>query len=297
MRRFVKWAGIGLGGLVVLVVSAGLTLLILGDRKFKRTYDLAVEPVAIPADAESLARGQHLVEAVSGCTGCHQPDLGGEYLINEPDMAVVAAPNLTRGQGGVGAHFSDQDWVRAIRHGVGGDGRGLVGMPSPAYTYFSDADLGAIIAYLKTVPPVDRSFPACQAAPMARALLALGALPLAPELIDHQARRDSPAQGPTASYGEYLVDVAACRDCHGPDLNGGTDPNDPPPGPNLTPGGALSVWTEADFLAALRTGQRPGGDRLSDDMPWETYRAMTDEELTAIWRYLESLPTRETAAR
>jgi len=62
---------------------------------------------------------------------------------------MVAAPNLTTGKGGIGSIYSDADWEKALRHGVGSDQRGLMFMPSQAYYHFSDAGLGALIAYLK----------------------------------------------------------------------------------------------------------------------------------------------------
>ena len=73
-------------------------------------------------------------------------------FIDDPALGRVIAPNLTRGRGGVGATFSDADFVRAIRHGVDPSGRPLLIMPADDYTHFSDADLGMIIAYVRSLP-------------------------------------------------------------------------------------------------------------------------------------------------
>lgn len=70
----------------------------------------------------------------------------------------LPAPNLTAGKGGIGATYTDADWERAIRHGIGGDNRVLAIMPSNYFSHYSDADLAAVIAYLKTFPPVDSDF-------------------------------------------------------------------------------------------------------------------------------------------
>ena len=96
----------------------------------------------------------------------------------------------------------------------------------------------------------------------------------------------------TADYGAYLVALGICRDCHGKDLNGSTGG---PAGfaPNLTPGGELASWSEADFLTTMQSGITPSGRVLREDMPWKAYGTMTDEDLKAIWLYLQSLPAME----
>jgi hypothetical protein len=85
--------------------------------------------------------------------------------------------------------------------------------------------------------------------------------------------------------------VLECRTCHGDALSGGKDPNPAaPPAPNLSPAGELGGWTEAGFVNTLRTGRTPGGRQLSDFMPWKYFGRLTDDELRAIWLYLQSLP-------
>jgi hypothetical protein len=97
--------------------------------------------------------------------------------------------------------------------------------------------------------------------------------------------------------GSHWADMH-CRLCHGDDLSGGEFFNDPQLGyvdaPNLTPGGELVGWSEEDFLTALRTGVVPTGRILSDSMPWVGFSKMTDDEITAVWMYLQSLPALET---
>ena len=100
----------------------------------------------------------------------------------------------------------------------------------------------------------------------------------------------------TTAYGEYLIDTAGCWTCHGAELAGGKNPDpEAPPGPNLTPGGELAGWSEGDFVRALRQGQTPSGRQLQAEfMPWSQFRHFTDEELQAIWLYLQEQPARET---
>lgn len=105
------------------------------------------------------------------------------------------------------------------------------------------------------------------------------------ETIDHFAPRiEAPVADASADYGEYLVTAFGCTTCHGAQLAGGKDPNpDAPPGPNLTRGGNLGNWTATEFINVIRA-------RKSEWMPFESLSKMTDQELTAIFRYLESLP-------
>jgi cytochrome c5 len=302
MKTLLKWIGIVLGVLVGLIVVAAVAVFAISSSKMNRKYNVTVDNVPIPTDADSLARGKHLVEAVGGCQGCHGEDFSGMPILNDPAVAVIYSANLTSGQGGVGATFTDADFVRAIRHGVTPDGRGLLIMPSDDYHNFDDADLGAIIAYIKTVPPVDHVIPAPAPGPVGRVLFTLGALPeSAASRIDHNNPPPAaPAPGVNADYGNYLASIA-CKGCHGPGLSGGPipggDPNSPP-ARNLTPSGELAGWSEADFVNTLRTGVTPSGEQLPGEfMPWPELGRMTDDELGAVWAYLQSVPARDAGTR
>jgi mono/diheme cytochrome c family protein len=168
-------------------------------------------------------------------------------------------------------------------------------MPVRTFYYLSDEDLGALIAYLKSLPPVDNELPPTDLGPLGRVMLALGQLP--PEIIpnvtmiDHDAPRPvAPKPGVTLEYGEYLA--RTCALCHGPNLNGQTVQLDGPPvlTANLTPGGELRFWSEEDFITTMRTGVTPSGHQLKGEMPWKYLGQMTDDELKAVWFYLQSLP-------
>ncbi len=183
-----KWIGIGLGGLVGLAIVAGVALYLIGSQKLNQKYEVPVESVTVPGGAQAVQRGEHLATILI-CTRCHNPDLSGQVYFDVPGMLSVPTPNLTRGKGGVGAAYTDADWVRAIRHGVGQDGRGLMLMTSAAYQHLSGEDLGSLIAYLKSVPPVDNVLPARSVEPVGRLMMAAG--------ISAQFRRaDQPQPGP-----------------------------------------------------------------------------------------------------
>jgi mono/diheme cytochrome c family protein len=116
------------------------------------------------------------------------------------------------------------------------------------------------------------------------------------EYIDQTAAlavAPAPEAGVTLEYGRYLVKSAGCSGCHQPDYGGGPVPGSAPDDPlaaNLTPAGNLGSWTAEDFIQTLRTRVRPNGAPLMGDMPWQAYGRMTDDELTAVFMYLQSLP-------
>lgn len=293
MQKFFKWFGIVLGSLLGLIVLALVGLSLSGGARLNRTYDVQVENITIPTDAESVAAGEHWVQAI--CIGCHQPDLSGGPFFEAPFGRIDAA-NLTPGKGGIGASFSDEDWVRSIRHGIRPDGTSVIIMPSHFFWNFSDKDLGEVIAYLKSLPPVDQETSEPSFNFLGKALLTTGMFGdhiLPAKVISHDTRPERfPVAGETPEYGEYLVLVSGCQDCHGQDLSGGKSA-DPAAklAPNLTPGGELAVWDEADFVKAIREGVAKSGHQLDPlQMPWEHYKYFSDEELGAMWVYLQSLP-------
>ena len=98
MGRVLKWIGIVLGVIVVVLVVAVAVIYFIGQNKLGNGWTVTPDAVTIPTDAESIARGQHLAESVSPCWGCHAANLGGDNFINDPSFAVVSAPNLTAGK-------------------------------------------------------------------------------------------------------------------------------------------------------------------------------------------------------
>jgi mono/diheme cytochrome c family protein len=287
---------------VVLVIAAGsASIYFISENRLTQKIDVPVESIGVPTDITSIQRGQHLASAVAACVDCHGPNLAGKVFIDDPALGRIVAPNLTRGRGGIGAGFSNADLARAIRHGVDPSGRQLLIMPSDDYNHFSDADLGVIVAYIRSIPGIDTSLPGNEIRTLGRILFATGQLALQPASnIDHYAPRPrSPAPGVSPEYGAYLALNAGCPSCHGPGLSGGKIPQAPPntvPATNITPA-ALGAWSEADFLRVMRTGTRPDGRRIDAFMPWPYFAQMTDDELRSIWRFLQGIPPRATGTR
>src|SRR5688572_603406 len=156
--KILKWIGIGLGGLIGLLVIAGVVLVIIGGARASKKYDVPVQMIEVPTDVASIEHGEH-VALIHYCQECHGNDLSGKSDFSIPGLLTIPTPNLTSGEGGVGSFYTDEDWIRAVRHGVGHDGRALWIMPSENFSHLSDEDTGALIAYLKSLPAVDSNLP------------------------------------------------------------------------------------------------------------------------------------------
>ncbi len=295
MKWLLKWT-FRLIVLIVLLIAACVGYIYYASgREIAKTYTVTVPAVTIPTDAASIERGKYLAEKVSMCTECHAEDLGGKVMSDNFAFGRIASANLTKGRGGIGATYTDQDFVRTLTHGVKPDGHTVIFMPSQDY-HFSEADLGAIIAYVKSVPAVDREHPEKRFGPMARALSVFAGFPLTPaSMIDHANVSFAKPHDPNdpVSTGDYLVSTAGCRGCHGPDLIGGGGP--PPGAANITPVG-IGGWTEQDFFTALREHKRPNGTKIDEAMPL-VFGQMKDEDLKKIFAYLKTVPAKGTKSK
>ncbi len=301
MRKVFKWIGIIFGSLIGLVLLLAVGFYVKARMEFATKYQVQAEAISVPMDAASIERGHHL--AVILCMECHSSDMGGDpHFFEGGALGSTAAPNLTPGKGGLTADYTNADLVRAIRHGVKPDGTSIFLMSSQNFAYLSDQDLGALIAYIRLLPPVDRPTPEPHSrltflGGMLYGAGAFGHLLRAPTIEQMGELPSAPEPGVTAAYGGYLVNIGGCRDCHGAQMAGGK-PSAPgsPLAPNLTPGGELRAWSEADFARTLRTGVTPSGDQLENTfMPWKSKGKMTDDELQAVWMYLQSLPALPTS--
>jgi mono/diheme cytochrome c family protein len=246
------------------------------------------------ATQRAVERGKHLVEARYACIECHGVDFGGGSMIDDPAIGKVLGPNLTLGQGGVTASYQPADWDRKVRHGVRPDGRSGF-MPSEDYLLMSDRELSDIIAYIRSVPPVDRQMPAVEMGPLGTVLVATGQLQVAavrlPRYDQHLV--EPPPAEPTVAFGQHLMSV--CTGCHRANFEGGPMVGGPPdwlPAANLSPGEAgLAAWTYEDFAKVMRSGIRPDGSPVGMPMVMiiKYGSRMTETELQAMWAYLRTV--------
>ena len=306
LRKFLTWAVFGLivliGGLLVAVFS-------LHDRKFDAPYP---DNIKASTDSGIIARGAYLVYGPAHCGNCHSPmenqprinageklPLSGGFVIELP-IGTIYGPNITPDSAtGIG-RLTDAQLARALRSGVGHDGRALFDfMP---FQHLSHEDLTAVISYLRSQPAVRHQVPNAELNLLGKALKAFVIKPVG----GSQPIPDAVQPDTTVAYGSYLANsVANCRGCHTErDLKTGAYIGEPYAGgtkfesaaqkgsycvtPNLTPDpttGVIYGWTEQQFVDRFH---KPRVVAISE-MPWELFSRMTDNDIRAIYRYLQTL--------
>lgn len=266
-------------------------------------------PAAVAADdpAELLKRGAYLMNGPVACANCHTPrgpdmaflpgkDYAGGFRIVDPLFDVHSA-NITQDkETGIGA-WTDAQIITAIREGRTREGRiNFPPMPVPTYNRMSDADVKAIVAFLRTVKPVRNQVPEPKYAIPQQAMPPAKGLP-APPASDKVAN------------GGYIVNALAhCFECHtGPNAKGEPDfehlmgaggmtitlaPGATVKTANITPDPETGIgkWSDADIKRALTEGVRPDGRHLAPPMPFPFFRNMTGEDLDAVVAYLRTIP-------
>jgi len=282
--KWLRWIGISLVSLTGLLAVVGIALFTAGGCKLGRKLTVAVHPIEVPSDSSSIAEGARLF-SVYLCADCHGPQLAGTVLVDDPLLGRLIAPQLAPGRGSATADYTDEHWIRAIRHGIGGDGRPLVVMPSIDFANISEPDLAKIVAYTKQVPAVDQALPKTQFR-LAQIMIGAGLFPLDYDRIDHsKPPPGKPASSDALASGKYLSMV--CSGCHGADFMG----NEEFGGPQLARGGVFDAYDEVKFRTMLATGVAADGRALDPKvMPWKGLGQMTAEEQHAIWAYLKTVP-------
>ncbi len=286
-----KWIGIIVGSIVIAITVFAYFHIQKADNLIHRS--MKIEPVRLDIREDSIALQIGKKWVTSLCVECHGPDLGGQTFIEDPMIGKLYAPNLTRGKGGA-AYLKDKHWLGALRHGISATGRPLLVMPSMEYTSMRKEDIEGIIAYMKTIPPVDRINDQTYFKPLAKFLLSVGAFGelFGVDVIDHAAPVPENRSNETpVERGEYLSVITGCQGCHGKSLNGKYT-GDPysPIASNLTPAGHLKQWTYEDFASFIETGITKEGNTVNNRyMPWQAYSRLPQSELKAIYAYLKSL--------
>ncbi len=308
MRKFCKWLGfVALTIAVILVVAISFTI---GWRPFLGARARPLTDRKFEPSPQRLARGRYLANSVSGCMHCHsehdwtvpggpalESKLGaGEVFPLDGLPGTVVASNLTPDPATGAGTWSDDQLARAIREGIGHDGRTLFPlMPYEHFRNMSDEDLASIVVYLRSLQPVQNS--------LSRTAIIFPVKYLirdAPQPVTSPVPADNSSD--PARRGAYLVQIAGCSDCHtqqkqgqpvpamafagGFELKG---PFGTATSSNITPHpSGISYYDENMFIQAMRTG-RVGARSLNSIMPWTVYRNMTDDDLKAVFAYLRTL--------
>jgi mono/diheme cytochrome c family protein len=284
-------------------------------------YIRATTQEVVQATPERLARGNYLVNQAMSCGACHTTRdsmLSGERA----DMYLAGStfdfpkqgwrffvPNLTPDvETGLGG-WSDDEIMRAIRDGIGKDGHLLFPMmPFSSYQHVSDEDLRAIVAYLRSVPPIKHA-----RSPAKNELGFFIELMVNRGVMHHAPAHDvpPPSHADKVKYGEYVMRLGHCWECHSATGTGprdigekgflsGWDEPDERPGMgkvyfrNLTPDveTGLGKYSSEQIVAAMRAGKRLDGKPMAMPMSWfmPHLSGITDEDMDALVAFLKSVP-------
>jgi cytochrome c553 len=276
MKRILRWLRIGLLSIVVGSVLLAAIVYLLSERLLRRTYTEPAVSIALPSDSASVQEG-HRLAMVRGCSGgCHGMGIEGGVFIDEPLLARLVAPNLTAAV----RRYSNADLVRIIRRGVRPDGSSVIAMPSEMFSMLTDEDLGKILAYLRSVPPVGGSPPERRFGPIARVAFVAGKFRPAAELVRKAALLVGtyPEEGDSTALGGYLARTS-CTECHGLDLRGG----DRAPDLLIAAGYSFEAFREL-----MRQGKALGNRELPlmSEVSRGRFRHFTDQELRGLYTYL-----------
>ena len=289
----------------------GLALALVTRQRAHRRVEAPLPDLHASSDPREIERGRYLVTGPAHCGECHGATTGpGQRRLDRPlsggyafDLPVgrFFVPNITPDvQTGIG-RYSDPELARLLRYGIKPDG--TLALPFMPYANLCDADLVAILSYLRTLPAEHHVVPEHDINVLGTFALAYLVEPKGPT----EPLRENLTPEANAEYGRYLAnDVGNCVMCHtkldertgafaGPHFGGGgLHPSEANPevvfvSPNLTPDprwGWLEGWSEDTFFGRFR------GGRVYEDspMPWEAYQRLTETDLRAIYRYLKTLP-------
>jgi mono/diheme cytochrome c family protein len=308
MPKILKMAGFGVVSLIVaLAIAISLTI---GWRPFIGPRARPLTNRTFERTPERLVRGRYLVENV-GCFECHgehdwtkhdAPLIEGTRGAGYADFPLaglpgrVIPPNITPDPETGAGNWTDDMLARAIREGIGHDGRALFPfMPYLDMSQMSDEDLASVIVYLRSIPPIRKALPKTEIIFPVKYLMRSMPQPITEPV-------PQPDVSTPVKRGEYLVTIAACTDCHSPQAKGqpihglefsGGFVLEGPWGrvasANITPDpSGISYYDEALFLEMIRTGYVKAR-KINQIMPWFDFRNLTDEDLKAIYAYIRTL--------
>lgn len=292
---------------LALIVAISFTI---GWRPFlgPKTRPLTAEK--FQSTPQRLQRGRYLFTTLAGCTDCHSqhnwqehgaPVIpgteGGGQFLDMPDLpGHVEAPNITPDVETGAGSWSDDQLARAIREGIGHDGRTLFPMmPYQKWKNMSDEDVASVVVYLRSLSPIHHQTQPTQIIFPVKYLIRS-----APEPVTLPVMSPNPSD--QIEYGKYLVTVAGCGECHTPQIKGAPIPGMDLAGgwmmrgpwgaaatANITPDASgIGYYDEALFMKVLRTGY-VGARKLNSIMPFGDFQNLTEQDLKAIFAYLRTV--------
>jgi len=278
MNQALKWTGLGAAVLAGLALLAAAFAWLYSESVIARHYPLLSIDVPATHTPETIARGLHLAK-LTGCFGCHGDRLRGRLLAPIPGFEIHSA-NLTASIKMLG----DAQFARALRDGLKPDGTSLWVMPSEDYVYMSNADIAAIVSYVRSLPASGQPAAAPKFGYRARIAILTGDLESSATRIDEDSDDDvaSLDLGPRYEGGRYLARVS-CAQCHALDLNGTPDGRVP----SLT---IISHYSLRDFFDLMRRGWGRDGRELPamGALAKPRFSDFKDYEVMALYDYLSA---------
>lgn len=312
---------------VAVIVIAMVSIYIYVLQTWNKQYDDWPAPsLKSSTDSAIIARGQYLVHGPAHCNSCHVssiqdlensdkgmrvPLIGGVALPLGP-LGKIFTRNLTPDKNTGLGRYTDEQVFRMMRHGIRPDGTASLPLLMPFWK-MADDDLIAVVSYLRSIEPVENNVPENQWTFVGKAVRSL--TPTFKPIENPEAPKIAPPMLPSSiARGEYLARyVTNCVGCHtprdittfeaiGPDFSGGME-FEPWPElskhfnldttlwlrtPNITPhpGGVFAKYkTPEDFIKRFRMGRTI----MISPMDWGPFSRITDEDLTSIWMFLNSL--------
>jgi cytochrome c553 len=244
------------------------------------------QPVAFARLSPDPVKHGERISQVLGCRGCHGDDLSGQEW-NEPEFAVVWSANLTASA----TRYDDAQLKMMIADGKRPDGSVLWDMPSHIFTQLADADMAAVIAYMRSVPKKGGAHPRPVFGPLAKKEMADVTYVSAASAVDKAGKLWPPDAGPDHAMARYMV-RATCAECHEMTLRGGTPYPGAEPRPDLR---IAASYDLADFRRLLRTGVAAGDRKLGlmGEVARSRYSRFSDAEIAAIHAYLKAVAERD----
>jgi mono/diheme cytochrome c family protein len=295
----------------------------LGYLVLRKPVTAAPSSIRVEITPARLERGKYVFEVLADCAGCHsERDFSmfggpvvagglGKGMIFPPELGFpgkVAAPNITPDvETGIGA-WSDGEKIRAIREGIGRDGRALFPlMPYQFFHQMSDEDVHSVVAYMNSLTPVRHTQPRTELAFPVNLLIKSAPRPVSGPVPE-------PNRADKLKYGEYLTTVAACVECHTPMEKGQLDEARRFSGgrefrvgaflavsANISPDPetGIGAWSEERFVNTFLNyrnfalGTPPKVSQANFTlMPWLGFSQLTEPDLKAIYAYLRTVAPR-----
>lgn len=277
MAKLLRWTGYVVIALLLALLLAALWLWIASEHILNPRITDRAEHLATPTAAQLADVPRRL--RVLGCLDCHGDGLRGDLFVDEPNLARIYAPNITL----IAAKSNDRQLARAIRQGIGTDGRALVIMPSATFSRLGDGEVAALIGAIRALPAGGKVWPPREIGVLGRVGLATGKFHTQPQMLTEYARKLPIDLGPNFEAGRHLV-ATRCAECHGPDLRG-AEVDQGLNAPDLTVAGAYDLPA---FRRLLRDGVPAGGRklRMMGDVARSDLSHYTNEEIAEIHAYL-----------